>query len=114
MELFRSCFAFLDDSDIPRLAERLVEIVDRSRFPDGKKSIVVVERALSLEEDGGSASKPIPPAEDDGLGEVFFPSWGHFLLLIFCSRPLSTWALPMISIRTQVLDEALTCFLYAS
>ncbi|XP_039210488.1 apoptosis facilitator Bcl-2-like protein 14 isoform X1 [Crotalus tigris] len=56
-----------NDSDIPRLAERLVEIVDRSRFPGGKKSTVVVERALSLEEDGGSASKPIPPAGDDGL-----------------------------------------------
>ncbi|KAM3832953.1 apoptosis facilitator Bcl-2-like protein 14 isoform 2-T3 [Vipera latastei] len=67
MKLVSRIEGLSDDSDIPRLAERLVEIVDCSRFPDGKKSIVVVERALNLEEDGGSASKPIPPAEDDGL-----------------------------------------------
>lgn len=66
------CFPFLDDSDISRLAERLVEIVDHSRFPSGKKSIPVMERALSLEEDGGSTSKPIPPPAIDGLGKVFF------------------------------------------
>lgn len=54
------------------MAERLVEIVDHSRCPGGKKGTPVLERALSLEEDGGSASKPIPPVGIDGLGKVFF------------------------------------------
>ncbi|XP_058046655.1 apoptosis facilitator Bcl-2-like protein 14 [Ahaetulla prasina] len=58
-----------DDSYISCLADRLVEIVDRSRFPDGKKNIPLMERALSLEEDGGSTSKPIPPAAVDGLDD---------------------------------------------
>ncbi|XP_026558055.1 apoptosis facilitator Bcl-2-like protein 14 isoform X1 [Pseudonaja textilis] len=56
-----------NDSDISRLAEKLVEIVDHSRFPNGKKSSPLVERALTLEEDGGSTSKPIPPIGIDGL-----------------------------------------------
>ncbi|XP_034296261.1 apoptosis facilitator Bcl-2-like protein 14 isoform X1 [Pantherophis guttatus] len=67
MKLIAGADGLPDDSDISRLAERLVEIVDHSRFPGGKKSIPVMERALSLEEDGGSTSKPIPPPAIDGL-----------------------------------------------
>ncbi|XP_070611351.1 apoptosis facilitator Bcl-2-like protein 14 [Erythrolamprus reginae] len=67
MKLMTRVEGLRDDSDISRLAQRLVEIVDHSRFPVGKKSTPVLDRALSLEEDGGSTSKPIPPAGIDEL-----------------------------------------------
>uniref|UniRef100_A0A8C7E4E5 BCL2 like 14 n=1 Tax=Naja naja TaxID=35670 RepID=A0A8C7E4E5_NAJNA len=67
MKLTTSVEGLTDDSDISRLAEKLVEIVDHSKFPNGKKSVQLMDRALSLEEDGGSASKPIPPPVIDGL-----------------------------------------------
>ncbi|XP_007435859.1 apoptosis facilitator Bcl-2-like protein 14 [Python bivittatus] len=47
-----------NDSDVSHLADRLAEIVDNSRFPSGRKTFQVVDRTLSLEEDGGWASKP--------------------------------------------------------
>ncbi|XP_032076382.1 apoptosis facilitator Bcl-2-like protein 14 [Thamnophis elegans] len=67
MKLIPRIEGLSDDLDISRVAERLVEIVDHSRCPGGKKGTPVLERALSLEEDGGLASKPVPPAGLDGL-----------------------------------------------
>ncbi|XP_063165441.1 apoptosis facilitator Bcl-2-like protein 14 [Candoia aspera] len=53
-----------NDSEISHLVERLAEIVDHSKFPPGRKSSQVVERTLSLEEDGGWVSNQ---GGDDGI-----------------------------------------------
>ncbi|KAM6436665.1 apoptosis facilitator Bcl-2-like protein 14 isoform 1-T4 [Liasis olivaceus] len=56
-----------NDSDVSHLADRLAEIVDNSRFPSGRKTFEVEDRTLSLEEDGGWASKPFSQGGVDGI-----------------------------------------------
>ncbi|XP_061438474.1 apoptosis facilitator Bcl-2-like protein 14 isoform X2 [Rhineura floridana] len=54
-----------DDSDISHVVDRLAEIIDNSKSYPERKELKALVRTVSLEEDGGWATKPV--CEDDGL-----------------------------------------------